>query len=71
MPKLNEMDVPVPCPVCQHTTRVQARAVAPGLVVECAACGAPFTLTEEDIQRLQKGLDDLTQTTRKFGGRSA
>ncbi|MBN1771434.1 MAG: hypothetical protein JXB32_09245 [Deltaproteobacteria bacterium] len=65
------MDVSVPCPKCRHPTRIKARDVRPGLPVECDACGASFALTEEDLERLQKGLDDLTQTTRKFGGRSA
>ena len=69
MPKLSDMEVPVCCPKCSCTTQIRARAAAPGFVVVCAACGASFALTEEDLQKLQQGLDDLTQTTRRFGGR--
>jgi hypothetical protein len=69
MPSLSDMEVPVPCPKCNHTTQIKARAAAPGFVINCAACGAAFALTDEDLQRLQQGLDDLTQTSRRFGGR--
>jgi hypothetical protein len=69
VPKLADLAVPVPCPDCSRTTQIGARDVVPGFVVKCAGCGVAFALTDEDIQRLQKGLDDLTQTSRRFGGR--
>jgi tRNA(Ile2) C34 agmatinyltransferase TiaS len=71
MPRLSELEVPVPCPKCGQATKIPARAAAPGFEVRCAACGTTFALTDEDLKRLQKGLDDLTQTSRRFGGRQA
>jgi ribosomal protein S27E len=68
-PRLSELELPVPCPQCNRTTRILARDAAPGFAVRCAACGAAFELTTEDLGKLQQSLDDLTQTTRRFGGR--
>lgn len=68
-PRLSELELPVPCPQCSRTTRIKARDAAPGFVIRCAACEAAFELTADDLRTLQQSLDDLTQTTRRFGGR--
>lgn len=56
----------VTCPQCNHKIKRHLRNLPPGSVIECD-CGYGVTLTGDDLQSLQKSVDNLKRTLRSFG----
>ncbi len=67
-PKRLDLDLPMKCPRCGHTTKIPMRTAAPGTQVACAGgCGTTFRLGGDDVREAQRAMDDLVDTLNRFG----
>lgn len=72
-PKVDTWEVSLTCPKCKTQNKVSLAQIKREETIQCVGCGTPIKLKDKDkslqmgTEKLQRALDDLERTIRRFG----
>lgn len=72
-PKVDTWEVSLTCPKCKAENKVILAQIKREETIQCAGCGTKIKLIDKDksfqrgTDKLQRALDDLERTVRRFG----
>lgn len=61
------VQVPITCPGCKRSFKIALTQMDPGKKAKCPGCGAEIKFTGDSGSSVQRSLDNLEATIRRFG----
>jgi hypothetical protein len=61
-----DLDFDFDCPNCGHKMKIRVEEMYPGNSKTCL-CGCEIRFTGDDARKVQRAIDDLERTLKRFG----